>query len=109
MRHLFVHVRMLRQQGSLLYLPKDKRHPLRTHKLARKTLDMGLVRNVFQPYVRHPICLLASGIIATSGNCVCWERMPIELRGVFAGPLEDLTISAPAGAIIGVIGTRNAG
>ena len=35
--------------------------------------------------------------------------MPIEFRGVFAGPLKDLTIAAPAGAIIGVVGVKNAG
>lgn len=35
--------------------------------------------------------------------------MPIEFRGVCAGPLKDLTITAPAGAIIGIIGTKNAG
>lgn len=35
--------------------------------------------------------------------------MPIEFRGVFAGPLKDLTIAAPASAIIGVIGIKNAG
>ena len=35
--------------------------------------------------------------------------MPIEFRGVFAGPLKDLTIAAPASAIIGVAGIKNAG
>jgi len=35
--------------------------------------------------------------------------MPIEFRGVSCGPLKDLTADAPAGAIIGVIGAKNAG
>ncbi len=35
--------------------------------------------------------------------------MPIEFRGVSAGPLKSLTASAPAGAIIGVIGGKNSG
>jgi ABC-type branched-subunit amino acid transport system ATPase component len=35
--------------------------------------------------------------------------MPIEFRNVSFGPLHNLTVSAPAGAIIGVIGGKNAG
>src|SRR5229473_446542 len=35
--------------------------------------------------------------------------MPIEFRNVTAGPLKNITVSAPAGAIIGVIGGRNSG
>src|SRR6202163_2373850 len=35
--------------------------------------------------------------------------MPIEFRNVSAGPLKSLTASAPAGAIIGVIGVKNSG
>ena len=35
--------------------------------------------------------------------------MPIEFRNVNAGPLKALTASAPAGAIIGVIGGKNSG
>jgi ABC-type methionine transport system ATPase subunit len=35
--------------------------------------------------------------------------MPIEFRNVTAGPLKALTASAPAGAIIGVIGGKNSG
>ena len=35
--------------------------------------------------------------------------MPIEFRNVSFGPLKDLTVNAPAGAIIGVIGGKNAG
>src|SRR5882672_10031693 len=35
--------------------------------------------------------------------------MPIEFRNVSAGPLKNITASAPAGAIIGVIGGKNSG
>src|ERR1700676_5394027 len=35
--------------------------------------------------------------------------MSIEFRNVSAGPLKGLTASAPAGAIIGVIGGKNSG
>jgi energy-coupling factor transporter ATP-binding protein EcfA2 len=35
--------------------------------------------------------------------------MSIEFRNVYAGPLKGLTASAPAGAIIGVIGVKNSG
>src|ERR1700722_3182635 len=35
--------------------------------------------------------------------------MPIEFRNVSAGPLKGLTASAPAGAIIGVVGGKNSG
>ena len=35
--------------------------------------------------------------------------MPIEFRNVTAGPLKALTASAPAGAIIGLIGGKNSG
>ena len=35
--------------------------------------------------------------------------MPIEFRNVSLGPLKDLTVTAPAGAIIGVIGGKNSG
>src|SRR5438270_13629102 len=35
--------------------------------------------------------------------------MPIEFRNVTAGPLKNITVSAPAGAIIGVIGGKNSG
>jgi lipopolysaccharide transport system ATP-binding protein len=35
--------------------------------------------------------------------------MPIEFRNVSFGPLKNITVSAPAGAIIGVIGTKSAG
>jgi len=35
--------------------------------------------------------------------------MSIEFRNVSAGPLKELTASAPAGAIIGVIGGKNSG
>ena len=35
--------------------------------------------------------------------------MPIEFRNVSAGPLKGFTASAPAGAIIGVIGGKNSG
>src|SRR6266700_1511236 len=35
--------------------------------------------------------------------------MPIEFRNVTAGPLKNITVSAPAGAIIGVIGGKDSG
>jgi lipopolysaccharide transport system ATP-binding protein len=35
--------------------------------------------------------------------------MPIEFRNVSFGPLKSITVNAPAGAIIGVIGGKNAG
>ena len=35
--------------------------------------------------------------------------MPIEFRNVSAGPLKGFTASAPAGAIIGVVGGKNSG
>jgi len=35
--------------------------------------------------------------------------MPIDFRNVSAGPLKGLTASAPAGAIIGVVGGKNSG
>src|ERR1700676_1401986 len=35
--------------------------------------------------------------------------MSIEFRNVSAGALKDLTVAAPAGAIIGVIGGENSG
>src|SRR5579862_5078795 len=35
--------------------------------------------------------------------------MSLEFRNVTAGPLRDLSASAPAGAIIGVIGGKNSG
>jgi ABC-type sugar transport system ATPase subunit len=35
--------------------------------------------------------------------------MAIEFRNVYAGPLKGLTVTAPAGAIIGVIGGKNSG
>src|ERR1700691_2423119 len=35
--------------------------------------------------------------------------MSLEFRNVTAGPLKELSASAPAGAIIGVIGTKNSG
>ena len=35
--------------------------------------------------------------------------MPIEFRNVTAGPLQAFTASAPAGAIIGIIGGKNSG
>src|SRR5665213_1789530 len=35
--------------------------------------------------------------------------MSLEFRNISSGPLKDLTASAPAGAIIGVIGGKNSG
>ena len=35
--------------------------------------------------------------------------MAIEFRGVRFAPLRDLTVSAPNGAVIGVIGEKGAG
>ena len=35
--------------------------------------------------------------------------MAIEFRGVTYAPLKDLTVSAPDGAVIGVVGEKGAG
>ena len=59
----------------------------------------------------RPVCGMVIATASSSPNIQRYSNycMSIEFRGVEFPPLQDLTVSAPDGAIIGVIGEKGSG